>query len=475
VRNGYYATDYLPFTEPQDWGESICGAAAALVAVTGTVSSDCDGPLLGVTVQLSGSGGEFLSAVTATDGSYSFADLTSGNDYAVAVTLPADHIAAIPETGLLNLSVVTADAVADFGLGCLFDLSGTVVSDCQELLAGVTVGLDVGGDYFPVVTAEDGTYLFEDLRYQAAVEVSAVLPMGFHAILPADGHISLLISQDEFVDFQLGCVTTTGAARAMGYWKHQASVYLKGKGHAQETLTDMETTYPAAIFSHFHENGLNGIAVEGVTYIDTGGSHVPLDLATIESTMTVRGGAHILARAKQNYLAILLNMASGKLLPFNVISDDGRTASQAVQYIADLINDGIADNDAEAKMLGEALNDSQMLAAGAIPEDILNIAYRNGQGLLPQVVTLTQNSPNPFNPMTKIAFNLPTERRVRVAVYTVDGRRVATLVDEAMAQGSHEVIWTGVNDQGRAVPSGVYFYRMDAGEFSQTNRMLLLK
>ena len=47
-----------------------------------------------------------------------------------------------------------------------------------------------------VVTGEDGTYLFEDLRYQAAVEVTAVLPLGFHAILPADGHIGLLINQE---------------------------------------------------------------------------------------------------------------------------------------------------------------------------------------------------------------------------------------------------------------------------------------
>ena len=158
-----------------------------------------------------------------------------------------------------------------------------------------------------------------------------------------------------------------------------------------------------------------------------------------------------------------------------MISEDGRTASEAVQYVARLINDGAGDNDELAKDISEALNEAQVLAAGVIPEDITFIAYRPGQNGVPRSVSLAQNAPNPFNPMTTISFALPTAQNVRLAVYAINGKRIATLVDGVMAQGDHDVIWAGQDDSGRPVASGAYFYRLDAEGFNQTKRMMLLK
>ena len=93
----------------------------------------------------------------------------------------------------------------------------------------------------------------------------------------------------------------------------------------------------------------------------------------------------------------------------------------------------------------------------------------------PRVFALGANYPNPFNPITKISFSLPEAQRVKLVVYGVDGRKVATLVDEQRNPGLHEVVWTGCNDAGQTAASGVYFYRIDAGPYSQVKKMTLMK
>jgi len=80
-----------------------------------------------------------------------------------------------------------------------------------------------------------------------------------------------------------------------------------------------------------------------------------------------------------------------------------------------------------------------------------------GEGT-PQRFNLYQNNPNPFNPMTTIRFDLPTEQPVRLTIYTVDGRRILTLVNEPRPAGRHEAIWNGRDAQGQPVASGSYFY-----------------
>jgi len=91
------------------------------------------------------------------------------------------------------------------------------------------------------------------------------------------------------------------------------------------------------------------------------------------------------------------------------------------------------------------------------------------------VFSLAQNHPNPFNPVTKIRFSLPRADRVELAVYAVDGHKVATLLAEEMPAGAHEVVWNGKDTRGQAVASGTYFYQLVAGENVMTRRMVLVK
>lgn len=94
---------------------------------------------------------------------------------------------------------------------------------------------------------------------------------------------------------------------------------------------------------------------------------------------------------------------------------------------------------------------------------------------VPLAFRLSQNVPNPFNPVTRIVFALPSAMAVRLDVLAVDGSRVATLVNEPLGAGAHEVVWDGRDAGGRQVASGTYLFRIDAGPYSETRKMTLMK
>ncbi len=94
---------------------------------------------------------------------------------------------------------------------------------------------------------------------------------------------------------------------------------------------------------------------------------------------------------------------------------------------------------------------------------------------VPGAFALEQNYPNPFNPATTIRFAVPAERGVSLAVYDLLGREVRRLVDDRKQAGYHEVVWDGKDNAGNAAGSGVYLYKLTAGEFSKTQRLVLMK
>jgi hypothetical protein len=94
----------------------------------------------------------------------------------------------------------------------------------------------------------------------------------------------------------------------------------------------------------------------------------------------------------------------------------------------------------------------------------------------PSQFALHQCVPNPFNPSTTIRYDVPSGgARVSIAVFDVTGRRVVSLVDGTRPAGVQSVTWDGRDEHGQAVASGVYFYRMASGNFTQTRKMVLLK
>ncbi len=94
---------------------------------------------------------------------------------------------------------------------------------------------------------------------------------------------------------------------------------------------------------------------------------------------------------------------------------------------------------------------------------------------LPQAFALEQNYPNPFNPTTTLQYALKENVDVKLAIYNVLGQLVRTLVNEQQIAGFKEVVWDGANDFGVKVASGIYIYRLQAGDFVKSRKMILMK
>jgi len=136
-------------------------------------------------------------------------------------------------------------------------------------------------------------------------------------------------------------------------------------------------------------------------------------------------------------------------------------------------------------------------AVGYVPRDKMPLGIRiNGDGSVdtcqcpgtdvrwidgsteeskPTTFNLSQNYPNPFNPVTNFKFSLPQASHVKIEIFNILGQKVKTLVDEDMKAGSFVVDWNGKDQRGVEASSGIYFYRIVAGDFSSVKRMVLLK
>ncbi len=126
------------------------------------------------------------------------------------------------------------------------------------------------------------------------------------------------------------------------------------------------------------------------------------------------------------------------------------------------VSDGVA----------EVLAENGPLTVGVNASDaVLSI----NEELLPEVYALHQNYPNPFNPITTLRYDLPEQSMVNIIIYDLLGRQVRTLINQTQDAGFKSVIWDATNDYGKPVSAGVYLYKIQAGEFVQTRKMVLLK
>ena len=94
---------------------------------------------------------------------------------------------------------------------------------------------------------------------------------------------------------------------------------------------------------------------------------------------------------------------------------------------------------------------------------------------IPTEYALSQNYPNPFNPSTTINFALPEADHVVLKIYSLLGEEVRILVDKDFDEGYHTIQWDGKNNNRNPVSSGIYLYKIQAGDFSQVKKMSLLR
>jgi len=147
--------------------------------------------------------------------------------------------------------------------------------------------------------------------------------------------------------------------------------------------------------------------------------------------------------------------------------------SAVTSYSISLGGNGGSETVVYALVYGESLAELQANA------DAAHAAYSPLAEVTPEnpvkLFRLGQNHPNPFNPQTSIKYTVAHEGHVELAVYSLNGRRVRTLVSETRTVGEHRVVWDGTDANGLKVPSGMYFYKMSSGGETSTRKMTLVK
>ncbi|MBT6939668.1 MAG: T9SS type A sorting domain-containing protein, partial [Candidatus Marinimicrobia bacterium] len=93
----------------------------------------------------------------------------------------------------------------------------------------------------------------------------------------------------------------------------------------------------------------------------------------------------------------------------------------------------------------------------------------------PVIYSLYQNHPNPFNPVTTLRYDLPENSFVNITIYDMIGRLVRNLVSTQQDAGYKSIRWDATNNSGQPVSAGLYLYMIQAGDFRQTKKMVLLK
>ena len=95
--------------------------------------------------------------------------------------------------------------------------------------------------------------------------------------------------------------------------------------------------------------------------------------------------------------------------------------------------------------------------------------------VIPSITKLNGNYPNPFNPTTTISYSLKEDSKVTLEIFNIKGQKVRTLVKENQLAGHHKVVWNGKDENSKPVASGIYFYKMKAGNYTSTKKMILMK
>jgi len=291
-------------------------------------------------------------------------------------------------------------------------------------------------------------------------QVMIVEPLGY-TVDQNDVVTNLICGDNLTVDFVLTEIVLVNTARSKGYWKHQFDVYVKDRGHAQESEADLQSYLDEVNDRYKPHFSIFDDATDGTD-----------DFEDWQDILSVKGNAGMEAKATAQLAALVLNIMSLKVGQYEVVTADNKTAGDVMTYVSELIEDGDGSNDELAKDLAEAVNLQQTIAAGLVNPG-QNILYKINSDLnfeIPESYTLYQNHPNPFNPTTIIGFTLPESGFVTLSIYNSLGEEVAVLVNHQMAAGSFNIPF-----DASGFTSGIYLYRIIANNFVSVKKMILLK
>jgi hypothetical protein len=314
-------------------------------------------------------------------------------------------------------------------------------------------------DFLPITTNISGEYAFAEVPGAQEYQVLIVEPLGY-TVDQNPKVITLLPGGNMLVDFILTQSVVANNARGLGYWKHQFDVYVTNQGNAQETQQSL-TDYIIGVHEHYtpHFSLFDGL----------------MTFAEWHDILTMRNSAPMLERARGHVATLVLNLASLKIGQYTTVTLDGKTAGDVLTYSSILLTDTDPSNDQLAKNLAEKVNNHAQIESGIVPSG--SVLYKgswaenvNQTFDASHDFSLYDNYPNPFNPVTNFRIKIPHKSFVKLEIFNSLGQQLSTIIDEEKEAGNYEVSW---NASG--LTSGVYFYKLTSGTFSETKKLILLK
>lgn len=163
---------------------------------------------------------------------------------------------------------------------------------------------------------------------------------------------------------------------------------------------------------------------------------------------------------------------STSVLPTGALFTDSTDGSGQLDWTPDFTQAGVYSVSFYASDGVEIDSEIVVITVTDEPETAVDDNSPDG---IPSTYSLFQNYPNPFNPVTSIDYNLPRQSHVTIEIFNLTGQLVRKLVDETKAAGEYRIEWDGRDSNNRQLATGIYFYRLRAGDYVETREMLLLK
>ena len=326
--------------------------------------------------------------------------------------------------------------------GTLYSYNGTYQA-VTSLILGEGYWLRFLQDGFTTITGEP------------LEEITITLYQGWN-LISGTSQISTIIDPDEIIifgtlyGFELGYISSDEILPGRGYW-------IRASQDGEITLTSDAT---ARVASHDYSLNANTLSINGselyfgVELSDKERLSYSLPPKPPAGAFDVRfkdgwrevndyGEVEVMSTTESLTIAYDIKIDSGEHMNWVLTSENGK----------DYILEGT----------GEV----------TIPSSERFILNR--ESVIPVTFALHQNYPNPFNPITTLRYDLPSDALVTLSIYDMLGREINQLVNTTQEAGFKSVQWDGTDSMGRAVSAGVYIYQIQAGEFVQTKKMVLLK
>jgi hypothetical protein len=326
-------------------------------------------------------------------------------------------------------------------------------------------------------TDENGFFRLDSLCV-GQHDVRIITPLGFAAKAERQSAEIEYTCWPQPVDvtFELEPIDVAPAPRSMGYWRHVAETCIRGKSSPLVSPADL-SGYLDLIRIHFNESCAGPVTIFTVPQPASQAD----SLDALLQILTVNGGRRMNDRARQQLMALMMNVVSLKIHQDYPVSEDGATVSRAINFCNQLICDSDGDNDEVAKDIADRVNNGLMVPSATIPLSEPPVSYAEksitpgeGKTSVDESARL-ENYPNPFNASTRVVFSVDRPGKVMIRIYDAAGRSVRTLLDTWREPGVYSEVWDGRDDSGRQLSPGVYFYRLLSGGSAVTKRMVLLR